>query len=360
MPEQRERALQPEHIAGLTAGGMPLAVMLSQGKTPDLSKVPSMSAAQLRRIARPGDILLSRGDQPYTGFRLMTEAITGAPYYHGDIVYKTPKGLRTTYAGAGKNTFSEVMSDRESAMLMRLKNMPRGKSQQIYEAAKKLSESEYAKARMPSIGLVQTLLPQSKILGKMPVVCKGEVCTTGPATVLRSAGIDPKLRSLPGFELAGDYLRSPAWKPVAQYGVRPSPYHRLVSALPARLAIAGGLGATAYQTTKDIREKEYAAPAAAVAGAGAGAYMGAKLDAEGLADKADIIAKYRKKFLAMGFSPERSKYMGRAVGSRVNNLILKYQLLPTAGSAALGGTAAYLLAKKLYQWARDRKKQGGS
>ena len=72
---------------------------------------------------------------------------------------------------------------------------------------------------------------------------------------MRAMGKDPGLRSAPGFELAGDYMRSPNWEPVGIHGQRPSPNYFWSKALPFRLGLSAALGGAAYQGVKDVKEE---------------------------------------------------------------------------------------------------------
>jgi hypothetical protein len=326
---------------------------------PDLNKAKDLTARQMARQARTGDILLTRSSEPASGFKLFTTALTGSPVYHGEYVVKRPgRGVQTALAGA-KGLFSlpETLSrENEMAVLVRPKILGQAgrhvKNQLVQEAIKGV-KNPYSDLKVGLAGLYQALVPQSKLLGKLPHVCKGDVCTTLPATAMRNIGVDPQMRVLPGMELAGDYLRNPNYKVVGRWGKHkfssPGKY-LLTSALPARLALGAGLGLGAYHTTKDVREGRPWAPVAALGGALGGGVAGLAFEnmaVDAYADPAKMKAALVKK-LGKVIAAHRAKRIASSLTRVMKNTHSKYSLLPAALLMALGGGGAYMAARKAY------------
>jgi len=360
MPEDKKGLnIQPEHYAA-GAGLLPLLVYMSQGKTPDYRDVATLTEKQLTRRAKPGDIFLTRGAEPFSGFRIAGSSITGSPYYHAELVYGKPGRLRTALAGTRGSSIKNLLKGQESALLVRPTEPVTGeaKIKRLNFLAKALGKEKYREIKGPLAGLTQILLPQSHVLGKLPVVCKGNVCSTGPASVYRKMGIDPKLRALSGMELAGDYIRNPNYQIIGMFGSKPSPYRGLTVALPSRLAMAGGIGYGAYKATKDVREGEYAAPVSGLVGAGIGGALGGKLDLAGYnvygAERAEQ-AKLKRKLLRMGMSPERAHRTSRFVVKNLSTLFKRAPLTSMLLGLSGGGLTGYLGTKGIYRLLKKKE-----
>jgi len=357
MPERDDR-LQPEHYTGAAAGALPLLTMATQGRSPDLTASQKLTAKQLSRRVLSGDILLTRSKHPASGFRVFTSAITGEPVYHAELLTRNRRGQPVaSLAGASQRLLSESLGpENDLAVLVRpkhLKNVKPSAKRRLLREAVKLTKQTYSDVKVPLIGLAQTAIPQSKLLGKLPVICKGDVCSTGPAAVMRQAGIDPKLRAVPGMELAGDYLRNPNYKVVGRWqspGARMPKYFRLTHGLPGRLALGGAAGLGTYQAVKDTREGRPLAPLAGLVGAGIGGLAGMKF--EELAANAYADPRGVKTQLKNQLKPILSKRMSARTARRLTPVLktlhTKYTLIPALLMTLLGGGAAYYGAREAY------------
>ena len=353
--------VEPEQLAGSAVGSVPLAVMATQGINPDLSKVPSVTAEGVQRASRAGDIMITRGKEPFSGFRLAVPAITGSPYYHAEQIWTSPTG-RKLHGISGDQVgggITPYVSDQESVMLMRPRHLPKGRDKQLREIMQKLLKEDYSHGKAFSAGVAGIGVPQSKFTGDLPILCRGDVCSTTPATVRRLMGLETGTRAMPSFELSGDYLRSKDWKPVATFGPRPSRYYQAFTTLPARALMAGALGGATYKTVKDVREGKTMAPVAGAVGAGAGGFAGSQLDAlfQSIAGDEPAVGRQIAKQVERvpGINPARARGVGRGIAEGMAGIHYQAPLIPSFVGAIVGGLSAYALAKLVYKLADKNK-----
>lgn len=191
--------------------------------------------------------------------------------------------------------------------------------------------------------------PATGKINKVPVRCKGNVCSTAPAQAFTEATGKSVIPGKAAQDvLPADFLRSDSYKPVGavvkgNYGVRRAqPYI-------ARAGIGAGLAGATYAATEDP---------ALVAGLGGAAGASAiqskilrsKAKAKGLSPNRTR-TYMRDKMPSAGWTvdnvmnPENAKAMRKSMGQyAAKNLSVK----------AMGGVSAYLAAKKLLALRKER------
>ena len=364
-----DRAIHPEKYVGLGLGALPFISMATQGKDPNLRNFPNVGQEQFAHMTRPGDVVLTRSKEPYSGFRVLTSALSGSPYYHAELAYNEPSvrtrsetipgGKRTAMVGAEEGSeVPNLLRENESALLMRMKQpLPRSSTKELFNEVQPLMHDTYSESKPALMGMLRSVLPSSPSLEKLPKI-EGEVCSTGPASVLRGCGINPKLNTVPGLELASDYMRSKAWQPVATYGKLPNPNFKYYAQLPTRALMGGALGYGGYQAVKDVREGQGLAPVAGALGAMAGGAAAGHFELAGskmLSNREylnEVRVKYTDVLRKMGLEHGAArKVVNRACGLMMAQAV-KAPLWPALGGSIAGGLGSYLLTKWLY----NRKK----
>jgi hypothetical protein len=226
-------------------------------------------------------------------------------------------------------------------MLLRPKRLTRGQRVRLTEQLHCLERQGYSPKKVLATFLYRGFLPSQL---RVPRIA-GEVCSTGPATSLRRVGSTLKMPATAGYELAGDYARSPSFKTIGVAGRKYNPTAwRYLGALPRRLALGAGAGGAAYTLGRDVTD-EPMAPAAAVLGGTAGLVAGSELE-KLLALEASPVQRVRGlpggRYIAGG--PRRSQII-RQLSKNLGKIPL---IVPPA--LMIGGAGIpYLVAKMLYR-----------
>lgn len=354
---EQNQGIEPEHVIGAGVGGASLLPLLTQGRTPDLSNVKHMSVPEAVESVRPGDVMLTRNKVPTSGWRMFTPHFASSPWYHAEVVAGMPGGETTHFAGSAGDV-AGVMRDQEGALLMRPKNMKYDVEtlEKLNDAATRLSAETYAGGKAPLTALIRTFMPHWRGAAKLPEVCKGNICSTGPAQVLREIGVDPMTRAPKGMELTGDYLRNPNFQAVGTVGKRINPRQfMLKSHLPVRALMAGGLGYGAYRAAKDVREGDTHAPLAGVAGAGAGMMLGRKVEELSDTPRASGLLMRDKLRQMLGKGSPTAQNIGSNAHRLFRSVNNKYPLIPSALGMVAGGLGAYGATKGLTHAYRRRQ-----
>jgi len=344
MPEKsKKRNAAGEVIPLSIGGGVAAASMLPWmlAPKPVERNIKRLSPKRLISLARPGDVILTTDKAPVSGWRALGRTISDSPYYHAEII--GPR--KHSYMTGNVDKLRNLMEEEESVQLLRPK-LTRRQRIRLTAQLKKMVGEDYS---APKVGL--TFLYRSLLPGRVRVPqCKGNVCSTGPAAALRGVGYDPKLPSTLGYELAGDYPRSTAFKTIGTAGTQYDPvnWHRY-HALPRRLGLALALGGGTYVAGRDIAH-EPLAPVSAAVGGGLGLVGGKLLEEMALeADPAEFVRKFPGgRFIANG--PRRERILELA-SKGINKVPL--MLPPTLALAGAG--IPYLIAKLLYRRRRLRR-----
>ena len=347
--DKSKRKFHSEHALGIGTAAALLSPLATLKPMNDLRNTRQMSVEELARKARTGDVLVSHFKGPYSAWRVLAPAIGGSPYYHSEIVgangfIHQPEGL---------STVKKQLEDQHSAILLRPRNnITAAQRKRIAVAACLLSAEPYSGKKLLATAALRLISPAVGTKAFTNRVLDGNICTTGPASVLRRSHVDPKLDAPEGYELAPDYLRSKNFKPVGRYGAsyNMGKWNRFYG--PAsRVAVAAAAGGGIYKATKDIRKHEGLAPLGAVVGgvgglaAGAGLERIARVGVEGLQNMRGI-----GRFLPS--SPARRA----ALSKFFNTISEKASLTPAAVMGLLGGVGGYLFAKGLYR-GRDKRRK---
>jgi hypothetical protein len=296
-------------------------------------------------MAKPGDVILTTGKEPVSGWRTMGRLAGGTPWYHAEIV---DDGFMSHMAGVVDDLQGSI-AGKNSVILVRPKGLTAAHRRRLGGAAEALTKEEYGQRKAILSFFSRLCTP-----GNSPIpASSGNMCSSGPAQVLREIGYDPKLPAPKGYELAGDYLRSPSFKPIAIAGKHyDAARWARTQGLAGRLAAAALVGGAAYTGTKDIVNKEPFAPVAGLVGAGAGGAIGQLLENA-------IMEKNPSKYLSQ--LPGGGLAMRSRIAQRAANTAGKYirnkapMTVPIAGILA-GGLIPYLAAKAIYK--HHRKKKG--
>jgi GNAT superfamily N-acetyltransferase len=347
--DKSKRKFHSEHALGIGTTAALLSPLATLKPMNDLRNTRQMSAKELARKARTGDVLVSHFKGPYSAWRVLAPAIGGSPYYHSEIV-----GARGfIHQPEGLGTVKTQLADQHSAVLLRPRNnITAAQRKRIAVAACLLSAEPYSGKKLLATAALRLISPAVGTKAFTNRVLDGNICTTGPASVLRHSRVDPKLNAPEGYELAPDYLRSKNFKPVGRYGAGydMGRWNRFYG--PAsRVALAAAAGGGIYKATKDIRKHEGLAPLGAVVGgvgglaAGAGLERIARVGVEGLQNMRGI-----GRFLPS--SPARRA----ALSKFFNTISEKASLTPAAVMGLLGGVGGYLFAKSLYR-GRDKRRK---
>jgi hypothetical protein len=343
--EENKQKLRLEHVLGLGTGLSVMSPLIGQKPMMDLGKVKRMGAHDLFMESRPGDVVLTHNKAPYSAWRAVTPILSGAPYYHAEILGN--EGM--SHMAGGADPLYTLLKNQRGGVLLRPKKLTATQQKGIARNAIELAKEEYSPNKLLATAAGRIFLPPSVPLPN----CKGNVCSTGPADVMRRSGVDPGLKAPKGYELASDYLRSDKYEPVGYYGTKFNlpKWDRLYNPL-IRLAMGSALGGSVYKGVKDIREGEGMAPLAALLGAAGGMYGGWKLEqAAGERNPAKYIAKHWPGWQATMGSRQK------LVNKWLKKIPAKASLTPSVAGLVGGGLGAYGLAKGIYWLRRKREEQ---
>jgi len=344
-PEEEDRGLRLEHLLGMGTAGATMLPLLTNRPMMDVSKAKRMSALGMYRNSRPGDILVAHNKAPYSAWRALAPALGGSPYYHADII---GRGGEAHMAGSS-TWLNNAVRDQQSAILLRPKNLTAAQRKAIARNAGRLTNEPYSFKKLLGTGITRAVVPP----GINPPRCSGNICSTGPADVLRKSRVSPGLNAPKGYELASDYLRSDRYEPVGIYGTKYNLKNWDHVYGPAmRTAMAAALGGSVYKATKDIREGEGLAPLAGVLGGLGGLYAGQRVEGMGYTPVKDV----RKNWVGgqwLTATPERTRRL-RSIQHTVAN---KASLTPSAALGGIGSLGAYGLAKHIYARQRRRREE---